>query len=168
MPHTVWILALAQALAFCTAPLVVFVGSLVGRSLAPDPSWATLPVALEVVGTAIGVVPLTLLMRRFGRKVVMVSGAVGSAAAALACAWAVNVHSFIGFCLGTAALGAALAVVQQYRFAAIELVPAEQAGDAAARVLLVDWSPPCSVRNSAPGAATSGHSHSPAHLRSWR
>ena len=63
---------MAQALAFSTAPLVVFVGSLVGRSLAPDSSLATLPVALEVIGTAVGVVPLTLLMRRFGRKVVMV------------------------------------------------------------------------------------------------
>src|SRR5205807_1030865 len=90
----------------------------------------------EVVGTAIGVAPLTLLMRRFGRKVVMVSGAVAGAAAALGCAWAISVQSFIGFCLGTAVLGATLAVVQQYRFAAIESVPAEQAGDAAARVLL--------------------------------
>jgi MFS family permease len=136
LSRTVWILALAQALAFSTGPLVVFVGSLVGSTLAPDPSLATLPVALEVVGTAISVAPLTLLMRRFGRKVVMVNGAVGGAAAALACAWAVSVQSFVGFCLGTAMLGATLAVVQQYRFAAIELVPAAQAGDAAARVLL--------------------------------
>lgn len=114
----------------------MFVGSLVGSALAPDPSLATLPVALEVVGTAIGVAPLTLLMRRCGRKGVMVSAAIAGAVAALGCAWAINIHSFIGFCLGTALLGATLSVAQQYRFAAIELVSAEQAGDAAARVLL--------------------------------
>jgi MFS family permease len=136
LSRTVWVLALAQALTFSAGPLVVLVGSLVGSSLAPDPSLATLPVAVEVVGVAIGVAPLTLLMRRFGRKAVMVSGAVGGAAAALACAWAVSVQSFIGFCVGTALLGVTLAVVQQYRFAAIEAVPAARAGTAVSRVLL--------------------------------
>jgi len=134
--RTVWILALAGALATSSAPLVVFAGSLVGRSLAPDPALATLPVALEVVGVAIGVAPLTLLMRRFGRKVVMVSGAATGAVATLGCAWAISVQSFVGFCLGTLVLGATLSVVHQYRFAAIESVAAEQAGDATTRVLL--------------------------------
>lgn len=136
MPRTVWILTLAQALAMCSGPLIILVGGLVGRALAPDPSLATLPVSLMIVGTAAGAAPLTLLMRRIGRKAVLVAAPIVAALAALGCAFAISVGSFAGFCLGTAALGAGLAVVYQYRFAAIESVSTGRAAEAAARVLL--------------------------------
>ena len=136
MPRSVWILTVAYALAMCSGPLVILIGGLAGRALAPDASLATLPVSLWIVGTATGIAPLTLLMRRVGRKAVMVAAPIVAAIAALGCAWAINAQSFVGLCLGTAALGAGLAVVWQYRFAAIESVPSGRAGDAAARVLL--------------------------------
>ena len=136
MPRTVWTLACAYALSFCSGPLVVLIGGLAGRALAPDASLSTLPVSLWIVGTAIGAAPLSLLMRRVGRKAVMVAAPIAAAIAALGSAWAIEAQSFVGLCLGTAALGAGVAVVWQYRFAAIESAPSTRAGDAAARVLL--------------------------------
>ncbi|HBC35206.1 MAG TPA: MFS transporter, partial [Marinobacter adhaerens] len=44
MPLNVWVLVAAQALAMCTAPFIVFIGSIQGRMLAPAPEYATLPV----------------------------------------------------------------------------------------------------------------------------
>lgn len=136
MPNAVWILSLAQALAMCTAPFIVFIGSLIGRDLAPNSAWATLPVGLVVVGTVLSVGRVTQLMARFGRKVVMVSGALTGAASALCGALAVQLGSFTLLCLAALGGGIGLAVVQQYRFAAMELVPQELTGTAAARVLL--------------------------------
>ncbi|WP_431475128.1 hypothetical protein [Marinobacter sp. KM021] len=46
MPLNVWVLVAAQALAMCTAPFIVFIGSIQGRLLAPAPELATLPVGL--------------------------------------------------------------------------------------------------------------------------
>src|SRR5690554_7726173 len=51
MPLNVWILVAAQALAMCTAPFIVFIGSIQGRLLAPASEYATLPVGMVVVGT---------------------------------------------------------------------------------------------------------------------
>lgn len=55
MTQNVWILMLAQAFAMCAAPLVVFAGGLIGKQLASDSSFATLPVAAMVIGTAMAV-----------------------------------------------------------------------------------------------------------------
>src|SRR5690554_4304243 len=74
MPLNVWVLVAAQALAMCTAPFIVFIGSIQGRLLAPVPELATLPVGLVVVGTVLAIKPATWLMERVGRKQVMLLG----------------------------------------------------------------------------------------------
>ncbi|WP_375176828.1 MFS transporter [Marinobacter mobilis] len=136
MPFTVWTLVIAQSLAMCTAPFIVFIGSLQGRALAPSPGLATLPVALVVIGTVLAVKPVTVLMSRWGRKPVMLLGAgVGAMAAGLG-ALATVQESFALICASSTIGGMALAVVHQYRFAAMEVVPEGLAGTAAARVLL--------------------------------
>ncbi len=136
MPFTVWTLVIAQSLAMCTAPFIVFIGSLQGRALAPSPGLATLPVALVVIGTVLAVKPVTVLMSRWGRKPVMLLGTgVGAMAAGLG-ALATVQESFALICASSTIGGMALAVVHQYRFAAMEVVPEGLAGTAAARVLL--------------------------------
>jgi hypothetical protein len=50
--------------------------------------------------------------------------------------YAITQSNFVVFCFGTFLLGVGLACVQQYRFAAMESVPQEQMGNAAAKVLL--------------------------------
>lgn len=136
MPLNVWILVAAQALAMCTAPFIVFIGSIHGRILAPSPELATLPVGLVVVGTVLAIKPATWLMERIGRKPVMLLGASMGVLAGLiggASAW---FSSFPLLCLAAVVGGTGLAVVHQYRFAAMESVKPELAGSAAARVLL--------------------------------
>ena len=136
MNRNVWVLLLSSALALCIAPLVVFVGGLVGASLAPDPELSTIPVAAIVIGTAGAVIPVSRLMQRFGRKRVFLLASVYGALASLFASFSISIESFWLFCLSTALLGGSLAVVQQYRFAAMESVSAHLAPKAASFVLL--------------------------------
>lgn len=136
MPLNVWVLIAAQALAMCTAPFIVFIGSIQGRLLAPAPEFATLPVGLVVVGTVLAIKPATWLMERVGRKLVMLLGAVMGIVAGVLGALASWQGMFPLLCLSAIVGGTGLAVVHQYRFAAMESVPPGLAGTAAARVLL--------------------------------
>ena len=136
MSLNVWVLALAGALGMCVAPMVVFIGGIVGVQLAPDPTLATLPVAALVIGTALAVIPVARLMQRFGRKPVFIANAVYSAACALGASAAIALESFWGFTACVVLLGASLAVIQQYRFAAMESVSPEHVASAASFVLL--------------------------------
>src|SRR5690554_1800105 len=136
MPLNVWILVAAQALAMCTAPFIVFIGSIQGRLLAPAPEYATLPVGLVVVGTVLSIKPATWLMERVGRKRVMLLGTLMGLVAGGLGVYASWQSAFTVMCLAAVTGGAGLAVVHQYRFAAMESVAPDMAGSAAARVLL--------------------------------
>ncbi|MGO1462956.1 MAG: MFS transporter [Marinobacter sp.] len=136
MPLNVWVLVAAQALAMCTAPFIVFIGSIQGRLLAPAPEYATLPVGLVVVGTVLAIKPATWLMEKLGRKQVMLLGTCMGMLAGCLGAFASWLSFFPLLCLAAVVGGTGLAVVHQYRFAAMESVPDHMAGSAAARVLL--------------------------------
>lgn len=136
MPLNVWILVVAQALAMCTAPFIVFIGSIHGRLLAQSAELATLPVGLVVVGTVLAIKPATWLMERIGRKPVMLLGALAGTVAGSLGALAAWTASFPLLCAAAMVGGTGLAVVHQYRFAAMESVSSAMAGTAAARVLL--------------------------------
>lgn len=136
MPLNVWVLVAAQSLAMCTAPFIVFIGSIQGRLLAPAPEYATLPVGLVVVGTVLAIKPATWLMERLGRKRVMLLGVCMGMLAGSFGALASWLGLFPLLCLAAIVGGTGLAVVHQYRFAAMESVPDNMAGSAAARVLL--------------------------------
>ncbi|KZZ52646.1 hypothetical protein A3758_10850 [Oleiphilus sp. HI0118] len=132
----VWWLTLAGALGLCTAPLVVFIGGLVGTNLAEDKTLATLPVAAIVIGTASAVIPAARLMQRFGRRQIFILNIVWMMASSLAASWSIAHSSFWSFCASVMCLGAGLATIQQYRFAAMESVSPEQHAPAASFVLL--------------------------------
>ncbi|WP_250655290.1 MFS transporter [Alkalimarinus coralli] len=136
LPFNVWLLMLVGSIAMMAAPMVVFSGGLIGAALAPDSSLATLPVAIMVVGTAVAAVPVTFLMQSIGRKLSFLLGSLVSFCGALLSAYSVNEQLFWGFCSGIFLLGAGLAFVQQYRFAAMESVAPDDMARAAARVLL--------------------------------
>lgn len=127
---------LAGAIAMSAAPMVVFTGGLIGTTLAPTSSMATLPVALMVVGTAVAVMPVAFLMQRLGRKYGFVLGSLIGVVGALLSAYAIKQQHFWFFCGGVFLLGVGLAFVQQYRFAAMESVDPDKMASAAARVLL--------------------------------
>ncbi len=130
------VLMLAGALGMSAAPLVVFIGGLVGAALAPQPVLATLPVAAIVVGTALGIIPVTRLMQRWGRRRVFIGSALLMAGVALAAAACVLNANFWFFVACMVAQGVGLSVVQQYRFAAMESVHPDVMAKAASFVLL--------------------------------
>ncbi len=130
------VLAVAQALGLSAMSMMIFIGGIVGRELAPRPALATLPLALAIIGLAATTVPAALLARRLGRRRAFVIGALLATAAALVLVLAVSRVSFPLFCGAAVVLGMNGAFVQQYRFAAAESATPEYAGRAVAYVLV--------------------------------
>lgn len=85
---------------------------------------STLPITLQHLGVMLAVFPAALLMQRFGRslgfRVGSVFGMAGSTLAGLGLLYG----QFLLMCAGGLLLGWAVASLQMYRFAAVELAPA--------------------------------------------
>lgn len=118
------------------ASFVVFLGSIIGKQLAPDPSYATLPVGAFILGSALATLPIIFSMRKFGRKPVFIACAGLAAGGATLAIYGLVQQSFGIFVAAVVVLGSALAAGQQYRFAAMESVPSEDMPTAASRVLI--------------------------------
>lgn len=116
--------------------MMVLVGGVLGASLAPSTDLATLPVAVMIVGTATGVLPVTRLMGNFGRKPIFILIALLAMLASLLAAYAASSQHFYGFLCSAFAIGFSVSGFQQIRFAAMESVPIEKAPKAASTVLL--------------------------------
>jgi MFS family permease len=136
LPRLVWLYTLIQALAMSVGSMMVIVGGVLGSTLAPDPAYATLPVAMMISGTAVAVYPVTRLMRRFGRKAIFLAVTVVALLASLMAARAAGDRSFVLFCAAALGFGGAVAGIQQLRFAAMEAVPLALMPKAASTVLL--------------------------------
>ncbi len=134
--RNVVLLASCQALAFCVSSALVFVGSLIGHDLAPDPSLATLPIAAMVVGTACFTYPVTLLMQRFGRRLVIRCALLFAALDSLVIAYSLEIQSFWLYCLAVVGTGASMAALAQFRFWAMESVENSKMTTAASVVLM--------------------------------
>ena len=132
----VWILTLAQGLAACGTIILVSFAGIIGTHIAPSPALATLPLSLSVLGVASMSLPAALLMQRIGRKPAFVVSALIASLAALGCARAIDTSNFALLCATAFFIGGNMAFVQQYRFAAMELVPANEAGRAASTVMI--------------------------------
>ncbi len=134
--RNVMVLALAQALGVSGVAMTLLVAGIVGARLAPNPSWATLPNAILIVGGAVSAIPAALLMQRIGRRAGFCLAACVACVGAFSTAYFIHTESFTLFCVSMLFLGINMAFVQQYRFAAIESVAPDQAGQAVSRVLL--------------------------------
>lgn len=134
--RNVWLLTAAQALTLTVNSVIVFVGGIVGSELAPQEKLATLPVAMGVVGTALSTVPVTLVMRKLGRKRTFSFMLLLSIVIAFLAAYMIHLGSFYGFCLSTLLFGITNAGTMQFRFAAVESVAPSDIPKAASFVLL--------------------------------
>ncbi len=131
----VWLLAVCNALAFSATPLIMLVGSLIGTELAPSTDWATLPIATMVVGTAMGILPATNVMKYLGRKMgLLLFIGLGVISCALA-SYALTVSHFFLFCFSSLLLGVTNAALQQIRFVAIESVALNKSATAASVIM---------------------------------
>ena len=136
LPLPVWFLSAAQALGMCSAPLVIFVGGIIGAQLAPSESLATLPVAAFIVGSALASMPAAMIMQRIGRRMGFLAATLVALLGAILAFSSISSQNFWGLCFSIALLGVHIAFVAQFRFAALEWVKADQAAQAASVVLL--------------------------------
>ena len=130
------ILVVCQLVSVSGSVLIVTLGGIVGAELSGRASLATLPMALMVVGTAVGTLPAAWMMQRLGRRnafvIGLVLGGVGMGLGALS----LSVESFGLFCVATTVQGVSMAASQHYRFAAAESVQPALVSQAVSIVLL--------------------------------
>jgi MFS family permease len=85
--------------------------------------WANLPVTMQHLGVMLSVFPASMLMmrrgRRFGFRIGSLAGMFGATCSAIG----LGLGSFAMMCCGGLILGYAVANMQLYRFAAVELAP---------------------------------------------
>ena len=85
--------------------------------------WANLPVTMQHLGVMLSVFPASMLMMRRGRKFGFRTGSLMGMVGAACAAIGLGIGSFLVMCLGGLLLGYAVANMQLYRFAAVELAP---------------------------------------------
>ena len=129
------LLAGCQALLLVNNSVLITVNALAGYALATNKSIATLPVTAYFLGSALSAFPMSMLMKRRGRRFGFATGAAFGMLGALICALALYAREFWLLCLGTLVLGGYFAAGQFYRFAAAEVVPAHFRATAMSLVL---------------------------------
>ena len=130
------ILVLCQLISATGSIVFITLGGIIGVTLAADPAWATLPISMVVIATAMTAIPATMLMRRIGRARGFALSSVTAMCAVLLAAWAISAGSFGAFLAAAAAFGINMAFTQQYRYAAAESVEARLVPRAISFVLL--------------------------------
>jgi MFS family permease len=118
-------LAAAQALTGANSAVIFATGSIVGATMAPDISLATVPLSMYVVGLAAGTLPTGAISRAYGRRTAFIIGTGCGVLTGLLGAFAILRGSFVLFCLATFLGGLYGAVSQSYRFAAADGASAE-------------------------------------------
>ena len=113
-------LAAAQALTGANSAVIFATGSIVGASLAPVASLATVPISMYVAGLAAGTLPTGIISRTYGRRVAFIAGTACGTFTGLLGALAILRGSFVLFCCATFLGGLYGSVSQSYRFAAAD------------------------------------------------
>jgi len=126
-------LAAAQALTGANSAVIFATGSIIGATLAPDMSLATVPLSMYVLGIAAGTLPTGAIARAHGRRVAFIIGTGCGMLTGLLAAFAILRGSFVLFCCATFLGGIYGAVSQSYRFAAAD------GASAAYRPKAVSW-----------------------------
>jgi MFS family permease len=119
------LLSIAQAFYGIAVSTIIMVGGIVGLTLAPDKSLATLPITTFVFGTFVSTVPASLFMQRYGRRPGFLLGSALGLAGMLVAAEAIRLGDFWLFCFATHLCGYYMASAQYYRFAATDTASAE-------------------------------------------
>lgn len=128
MNRNVWLLFTCQALVNAAGISQVAISALIGYSLSPDKSLATVPYALQMLGTMSASIPAGIIFSRLGRRVGFVVGSLSmllGTAIFFAGVWR---GDFLLYCLGALPVGVGFGIGQHYRFAASEVAaPAARA-----------------------------------------
>jgi predicted MFS family arabinose efflux permease len=117
------VLVLAHAVLGAQLALNIIIAGLAGARLADDPSLATLPISIVVLGSLVTTPGISLFMGRYGRRAGFLVGAAAGGAGGALCARALFVESFELFLLGSVLLGIYQAAQGFFRFAAADAAP---------------------------------------------
>ncbi|MFD1380946.1 MFS transporter [Fodinicurvata halophila] len=116
------ILVVSQTLFMVASITVMTLSGVVGQQLSPDPSLATLPIAMMILGTVVSTLPASLFMKRVGRRTGFITGALmGGVLGGLVSFAAVAIGVFWLFCTGSLLLGLYQGFAMYYRFAAADV-----------------------------------------------
>jgi MFS family permease len=123
--RNIGLLAICQALTqSCNTLMFASSALAVLTIVSPDMRmWANLPVTMQHLGVMLSVFPASMLMMRRGRKLGFRTGSLMGMVGASCAAIGLGMGSFPVMCLGGLFLGYAVANMQLYRFAAVELAP---------------------------------------------
>ena len=120
--QNVAILVTSQTLFMVASITVMTLSGVVGQQLSSEPSLATLPIAMMMIGTVISTLPASLYMKRVGRRSGFVTGAtLGGVAGGLLSFTAIALGSFWLFCAANLLLGLYQGFAMYYRFAAADV-----------------------------------------------
>ena len=122
LPRATYLLTLAQALNLTCAVISVIIAALVGSHLAATPALGTVPYGVQFASVMLCTFPASMLMRRYGRRIIFSFGAVMLIIAGIVGYLAVVRSSFTWLIASHAALGVYVACANFYRFAAVDNV----------------------------------------------
>jgi MFS family permease len=120
LPRNIWLLFMAQPLAMSASPVIVFIGAILATHMIDDPSLATLPITMMILGMASTSIPAALMAKRKGRKFATLTGFLCSLIASVVALISAKMASFELFVFASLLFGVSAAFTQQIRFAAIE------------------------------------------------
>ena len=124
MKRNLFLLTCCQAIGQSANTMMFTATALSVVTFFPDHDLATLPVTMQHLGVMLWVFPAAMLMQRQGRRFGFRVGSVFGMAGGATCGMGLYLANFPLMCLGGVILGYAVASLQMYRFAAVELVPA--------------------------------------------
>lgn len=123
LPRSTYILSLAQAINLTAAVISVTVAALVGTHLASSPALGTVPYGAQFASVMLCTYPVSMLMRKIGRRPVFGVGGMMLTASGLLGYLAISWESFGLLILAHVLLGCFVACANFYRFAAIDGLP---------------------------------------------
>ncbi len=123
MKRNLFLLTCCQAIGQAGNIIMLSVTALSVITFFPYRGLATLPTTMQHVGVMASVFPAAALMMRMGRGFGFRVGSLFGMAGAASCGVGLYTGTFWLMCLGGLLLGNAVANLQMYRFAAVELVP---------------------------------------------
>jgi MFS family permease len=118
--RNVLILAACQTLYMSGTTMMITTSPLIGNMLAPDPQWATVPLAAHHCGVMAATIPASQIMRRIGRRNGFMLATIFGMAGASIAGYAILEAWFWIFCLGVFVVGWFNGFAVFYRFAAAD------------------------------------------------
>ena len=131
----VLLLALCQAAMMTGQVLMLATAPFIGVMLASDKSLATLPIGIQLSATLVMVMPAAFIMKRTGRRLGFMLGALFGVIGAVLAACALVISSFELYCAGLALTGFFNAFGTYYRFAGADAAGPEYRSAAISYVL---------------------------------